>query len=96
MVNKSVIVSVRNVLIAAGANEFIVCNIEFMSILMNSLIIESTSILNGITEIIKKDAWAAYMLKSSPVIFNINFMIFENMSFIVFIKLSPISYYIII
>jgi len=96
-VNKSVIVSVRNVLIAAGANEFIVCNIEFMSILMNSLIIESTSILNGITEIIiKKDAWAAYMLKSSPVIFNINFMIFENMSFIVFIKLSPISYYIII
>lgn len=36
------------------------------------------------------------MLKSSPVIFNINFMIFENMSFIVFIKLSPISYYIII
>ena len=46
--------------------------------------------------IIKKDAWAAYMLKSSPVIFNINFMIFENMSFIVFIKLSPISYYIII
>jgi hypothetical protein len=97
LVNKSVIVSVRNVLIAAGANEFIVCNIEFMSILMNSLIIESTSILNGITEIIiKKDAWAAYMLKSSPVIFNINFMIFENMSFIVFIKLSPISYYIII
>ena len=82
LVNKSVIVSVRNVLIAAGANEFIVCNIEFMSILMNSLIIESTTILNGITEIIlKKDAWAAYMLKSSPVIFNINFMIFENMSF---------------
>ena len=54
LVNKSVIVSVRNVLIAAGANEFIVCNIEFMSILMNSLIIESTSILNGITEIIIK------------------------------------------
>ena len=54
LVNKSVIVSVRNVLIAAGANEFIVCNIEFMSILMNSLIIESTSILNGITEIINK------------------------------------------
>ena len=63
LVNKSVIVSVRNVLIAAGANEFIVCNIEFMSILMNSLIIESTSILNGITEIIiKKDAWAAYYI----------------------------------
>ena len=77
LVNNSVIVSVRNVLIAAGANEFIVCNIEFMSILMNSLIIESTSILNGITEIIIKDAWAAYMLKSSPVIFNINFMILK-------------------
>ncbi len=73
-------------LIAAGANEFIVCNIEFMSILMNSLIIESTSILNGITEIIIKRCLGGVYAQIITGNFQYKFYDFENMSFYRFHK----------